>query len=277
MNDTIQPAGPSKGLVERAKAMILSPKSEWPVVAAEADSVQSVFVKYVVPLAAIGPIASLIGGQVFGYGALGFSYRLSLMSSLTTTITQYVLTLLGVFLVAWIANFLSPKFGGKNSFASAFKWCAYAFTAGWVAAVLGIIPALGIIALLASLYSLYVLYLGATPVMAVPQDKAAGYTAVTVIATIVVYIVVATVAGSLTASLNPINAATIASLDGSADQVEVNVPGYGQVKVTDNGDRQTVEIPGMGKVEAKRDGDTVTIEGEGFKAEVRDTTKTAAE
>lgn len=272
MNDPIQPAGSSKGLIDRAKAMIVSPKTEWPVVAAESDSVQGVFTKYVVPLAAIGPIASLIGGQVFGYGAFGFSYRPSLMSSITTAILTYCLTLVGVFVVAWVANFLSPKFGGKDSFPSAFKWVAYAYTAAWVVAIVGLIPALGILSLL-GLYSLYVLYLGATPVMAVPQDKAVGYTVVTVVATIVAYFIVATVAGSLVAAFTPgISSATIASAtaNGSTEQVQVDVPGYGQLRVTDNGNgRSTVEIPGMGKVEVTEDGDTMRIEGEGFETEVR--------
>jgi hypothetical protein len=132
MEDTIQPAGPSKGLVDRAKAMILSPKTEWPVVAAEGDSVQTVFLKYVVPLAAIGPVASLIGGQVFGLGGFGFNIRVPLTFGIASAITQYVLSLVGVFLIAWVANFLSPKFGGKDNFAAAFKWVAYAYTAGWV-------------------------------------------------------------------------------------------------------------------------------------------------
>jgi hypothetical protein len=286
MDDTIQPVGPSKGLVERAKAMILSPKTEWPVVAAESDSVQNVFLKYVVPLAAIGPIASLIGGQVFGYGGFGFSFRLPLSTAIATSITQYVLTLVGIFVVAWVANFLSPKFGGKDSFAAAFKWVAYAYTASWVVGVIGLVPALGILGLL-GLYSLYVLYLGATPMMAVPQDKSVGYTVVTVVATIVAYFVVGLLAASLTGMFTPgINAATIASAN--ADQVNVSVPGYGEVKVTDangtqtvtipgygemkvtdEGGRQTVEIPGMGKVEVTKDGNTTRVQGEGFNAEVQ--------
>jgi hypothetical protein len=206
MNDTIQPAGPSKGLVERAKAMILTPKTEWPVVAAESDTVRNVLFRYVVPIAAISPLAMLIGSQVFGYGAFGFTYRPPLGMALGSAITSYVLTIAGVFVVAFIANFLSPRFGGKNNYAAAFKWCAYAFTAAWVVGIVNLVPALSILTLL-GLYSLYVLYLGASPMMGVPQDKAAGYTAVTVIATIVVYFVVAAVAASLTPMWSP--AATI--------------------------------------------------------------------
>jgi hypothetical protein len=274
MEDTIQPTGPSKGLVDRAKAMILTPKTEWPVVAAEGDSVQTVFLKYVVPLAAIGPVASLIGGQVFGLGGFGITIRVPLMFAITTAITQYVLTLAGVFLVAWVANFLSPKFGGKDNFASAFKWVAYSYTAAWVAGILGLVPALGLLIFLALLYGLYILYLGASPMMAVPQDKAGSYTAVTVVAAIIVYFIVGVLAASFSGLFAPsIGAAAIAGASANgAEAVSVDMGQYGELKVTDNGNgNQTVEIPGMGKVEMTQDGEMVKVEGEGFKATVQNT------
>lgn len=268
MNDTQTAGSPSKGLVDRAKAMALSPKTEWPIVAAEGDSVSAVLTRYVLPLAAIGPVATLIGSQVFGYGAFGFSYRPSIGSAIATAITSYILTVAGVFVVAFIANFLSPKFNGKDNYAAAFKWCAYAFTAGWVVGIVGLVPSLGILGLL-GLYSLYVLYLGATPMMGIPQEKAGGYTAVTVVATIVVYFVVGALAAALTPAFNP--AALIAGAASSDPaNVEVNLGEYGQLKVTDHGDgNQTVELPGIGKVEMSQDGDTVRINAEGLNAEVK--------
>ena len=65
------------------------------------------------------------------------------------------------------------RFGGLADRASAFKLVVYGSTAAWVAGVFQLIPGLGLLALL-GLYSLYLYYVGATPVMRVPQDKAAG-------------------------------------------------------------------------------------------------------
>ena len=67
--------GGQKSLVDRAKAIILKPKEEWPIIAAEPMTQGQIFKGWVLPLAAIGPVASLIGGQVFGYGGFGFSFR----------------------------------------------------------------------------------------------------------------------------------------------------------------------------------------------------------
>lgn len=255
------------GLVDRAKAMIVSPKDEWPKVAAETQSVRDIFVGYVVPLAAIGPIASFVGGQLFGYGAFGITYRPSLMASLTAAITGYVLALVSIFVISWIASFLASKFGGKEDFTRAFRLCAYSMTAAWVVGIFGLIPALGVLGLL-GLYSLYVFYLGAEPMMGVPQEKAVGYTAVTVLAAIVLYFVVAAVAAAVTGITG--GAAGIASRDSDSSRMEMNIPGYGEVRVDTNGDTQTVEIPGMGTVEVTQDGNTVRVQGEGFNAEIEE-------
>ena len=75
--------------------------------------------------------------------------------------------------------------------AQATKVAVYSFTAGWVGGVFLIIPFVGgFLALLASLYGLYLLYLGLPKLMRNPEDKTIGYTAVVVIVTIVVLVVV---------------------------------------------------------------------------------------
>lgn len=267
MSELDQQAEATDGLVARAKAMIFSPTLEWPKVAAEADSVQDVVLRYVAPLAAITPLAGLIRGQMFGIGVLGVDFRPPLMGALTTAITSYVLALASIFAVSWIAAYLAARFGGQASFARAFKLCAYSFTAAWVVGVFGLIPSLGVLSLL-GLYSLYVFYLGATAMVGVPQDRAGGYTAVTFIAAVLLYLV----AGAITAvAFGPLVSITSASTEAGDDaQVEVNVPGYGDVRISNDGQTQTVEAPGLGTVEVTQDGESVTINGEEFSAEITD-------
>ncbi|HZF45773.1 MAG TPA: Yip1 family protein [Sphingomonadaceae bacterium] len=198
MSDNPLSSENTASLIARAKAMIMQPKAEWPKVAAEPGDVKGILIKYALPLIAIGPICSFIGGQLFGYNAMVVMFRPSLSFSLTIAITGFVQSIIALFIVSFIANFLSPKFGGKDDFGSAFKLIAYSMTAAWVAGVFGIIPMLGGIAAIAGgIYSIYVLFLGAAPVMAVPQDKAGGYIAVTVLVAIVVQIILNMIAASL--------------------------------------------------------------------------------
>lgn len=194
-------------IVDRAKAIILTPKDEWVKIAGETTPQGDVLKSYVLPLAAIGPLAGLIGGQVFGYGALGFSYKPSLVWSLSTAVVSFVLGIVSVFVLAFIADLLAPKFGGQPNRAQAFKLVAYGYTASWLAGVFGLVPSLGFFSIL-GLYSLYLLYTGATPLMQVPQDKAVGYTAVTILCAIVLAIIVAPITAAITGlwAVNPLTA-----------------------------------------------------------------------
>ncbi len=175
-------------IVARAKAMIMAPKDEWPKVESEGKSPSQIFTQYALPLILISPICSLIGGQIFGYGAMGYHFRPGFGAALGTAISSAVMSIIGLFLVSYIANFLAPKFGGKDDFSKAFRLVAYAMTAAWVVGVFGLIPMLGILSIL-GLYSIYVFYTGVTPIMGVPAEQAGGYTAVTVIVAIVVNVV----------------------------------------------------------------------------------------
>lgn len=215
-----------KTIVERAKAIILTPKEEWPKIALENQSQGDILKGYVLPLAAIGPVASLIGGQVFGYGAFGFSYKPGLVAALSTAVISYVLSIVGVFVLALIADFLAPKFNGESNRVAAFKLVAYSYTAAWLAGIFGLIPSLGFFGLL-GLYSLYLLYTGATPLMKVPADKAGGYTAVTIIAAIALALIVAPITGLIAGAFG--GAAMVASNDDVSGSV--TIPGVGTVDV----------------------------------------------
>jgi Yip1-like protein len=181
-------------LVERAKNILLQPKSEWEVISGESATVPDLYKAYIVPLAAIGPAASIIGFSLMGVSVpLMGTVRMSILGALGYAITSYVLALVGVFLVALIIDTLAPSFGGEKNQIQALKVAAYASTPSWVAGILMLLPMLSVIALLAALYGLYLLYLGLPLLMKAPQDKAIAYTVVVVVAAVVVMAVLGSV------------------------------------------------------------------------------------
>jgi len=192
-------SGPAAGIVQRAKDILLKPKETWPVIAAEPATTQSIYVPYVVALAAIEPVASLIGGQLVGFSALGVTYHPPVGAALTSAVLSYGLTLASVFILALLIDGLAPNFGGQKDQIGALKVAAYSGTAAWVGGIFGLIPALGMIGLLFALYGLYLLYLGLPVLMKVPEDKAIGYTAVVVIVAIVLFFIVGAVVTAITA------------------------------------------------------------------------------
>lgn len=165
-------------LIGRAKAILLTPRAEWPLIAAEPDTVGGLYTGYILILAALPAVTLLLSSRYFG------------MAILPIAITTYVLSLAGTFLVALIVDALAPSFGGQKDRVQALKVVAYSYTASWVAALIGVVPGLGLLSALAGLiYGLYLLNLGLPYTMKCPADRAIGYTIVTVIAAIVVSVV----------------------------------------------------------------------------------------
>ena len=196
--------GAPASLVERAKNILLSPKTEWPRIDAEPGSIQGIYTSYVMILAAIGPICALIGQQVFGFSALGITYKPPIGYSITSAVLTYGLSLLSVYISSLVIDALAPNFGGTKDPLKAFKVAAYASTAAWIGGVFQIVPSLAMIGLLFGLYGLYLLFLGLPVLMKVPQDKAIGYTVVVIVVQIVLYFVVAMVVAALVASFFPL-------------------------------------------------------------------------
>jgi len=182
-------------LVDRVKNILLTPKTEWEVIDAEPTTVADLYKGYIIPLAAIGPVASAIGALVFGYRGFGIVYRPPVGTVLSSAVVTYLLTLGGVYVLALIIDALAPTFGGTQNQTQALKVSAYSSTASWVVGIFGLIPVLSVLGIL-GLYSLYLLYLGLPVLMKAPAEKAMGYTAVVIIAAIVLFLVIGLVAGT---------------------------------------------------------------------------------
>lgn len=180
-------------IVERVKRILLSPRAEWEVIAEEPTTTAELYTKYICPLAAIGPVALLIGYSFLGISLPGPNYRVPIGAGLTSAIVSYVLALGGTYVLALIIDALAPTFNGQRNQIQALKVAAYSSTAYWLAGIFGLLPPLWILSLL-GLYSVYLLYLGLPVLMKAPRDRALVYTGVVIIAAIVLGIVISTMA-----------------------------------------------------------------------------------
>jgi hypothetical protein len=176
-------------IVERAKNILLSPKSEWEKISGETHTVHGLYTGWIMILAAIPAIAAFIGLSIIGGSVLGISYRVPITAGIAHLLVSYVLSLGSVYVFALIIDALAPSFGGEKNFMQAFKVAAFTPTASWLAGVFSILPPLSILGIL-GLYSLYLLYVGLPKLMKAPEEKALGYTAVVIIIAIVISLVI---------------------------------------------------------------------------------------
>jgi hypothetical protein len=180
-------------LIERVKAILLTPQTEWPVIAREPGDVSVLFTRYVAILALIPALASFIGMFLVG------SY-VPFFSGLVSAIVSYLMTFVLVYVVALIVDALAPTFDAQKNFPNALKLTVYSFTPFWLAGIFSLVPGLSYLRIL-GLYGIYLAWIGLPPLMLAPRDKALPYVATVVICAVILVIVTALIIGR--AFLNP--------------------------------------------------------------------------
>jgi hypothetical protein len=186
------------GLIERIKNIILTPKTQWPVIEAESTAVGQLYTGYVMPLAAFAAVMSFIRMSVIGVNLpFGGTLRTPFVSGLFSSVLTFVMGLIGLYLVGLIINMLAPSFGGQRDQRQALKTAAYAFTPAWLGTALVFLPLGTLLQLCAGIYGIYVLYLGLPVMMRSKPASSGGYTASVVVCSILVGILFGVVAASL--------------------------------------------------------------------------------
>lgn len=198
----------SMNLVERVKSVCLSPDSSWTRIANEHAEASTLIVNYVLPLAGAAAVAQLIGAVVIGqsFGYLG-TYRMPITTALGVAIASLIFAAVGVIVMSFIIDALAPTFGATKNREQALKVAVYSATPVWIAGLLQIIPALGLLVLVGSLYALYLLYLGLPRLMKCPQEKAIAYVGSVIACAIVIGVIGSLVVGRI----GGVEAATIPS------------------------------------------------------------------
>ena len=176
-------------LVNRVKNILLSPKTEWPVIAGETASLSSLLTTYVIPVAAIPAMAALLGGFVSG-GSMRYT--------ISTAIITYVSAILGYVITAYVVDLLANTFKSEKDLNRSAQLVAYSSTASWVAGILIIIPGLGTIGAIAgAIYAIYLMYLGVGPIKKTPEDQKVVYMVIIFVVLLAVSMVLGSVLGML--------------------------------------------------------------------------------
>jgi hypothetical protein len=185
-------------LQARATNILTKPVDEWRVIAHEPATVEGLLRNYAAPLAAIPAVCQFIGLTVVGISVpfLG-TVRSGMASGLAGAVVSWVFALVGAWIAAIVIEKLAPTFQSSGTTVHALKLVVYAMTPVWVAGVLNLIPALGVLTLIAALYAIYLFYLGLPVLMTTPSEKVVPY----MIVSALVIIVVSLCLGAVTAAI----------------------------------------------------------------------------
>ena len=187
-------------LIDRAKNMIVTPKTEWDAVNNETPNPQQIIVQYVVPLVAIGAIATLLGWTLIGK-SYNFGFASVKVKGASLGIRYALVALIagigGTLLTAFVIDALAPSFKSEKNFGRSLQVAAYSGTPGWIGAILGIIPSLALVGSLFGLYGLYLLYLGLPKLKKTPQENGTVYFVAALVTMIVASFVLALILGKI--------------------------------------------------------------------------------
>jgi hypothetical protein len=190
-------------LAARIARLLSDPRAEWVRIGADRESAQDVIRTYVLPLAAIGPIARAVGSLAFGWGAFGITETPTPIAALTTALAGYALSVLGTLFVAFALAGTAPSFGGVKDSRQATKLAAYSATAIYLAGAFQLVPGLVFLGVLGG-YSFYLLYVGAPQLLRVPADRAQPFALAMVAAAIVTYVIAFIAIGAVEGAFTPL-------------------------------------------------------------------------
>ncbi len=182
---------------ERAKAMVLSPSSEWLSIEPESGDAGYLFTNYAAFVAAIPPICEFLRHGVFGAAGRHFRHLHphGFFSSLFGGIVHYLVTFIVLYVMAVVIDGLAPTFSAPKNPQNAMKLAVYSMTPVWLAGVFALIPGLGFLRLLAVIYAVYLLWLGLPILMRCPSDKTGPYALAILVCAIILSIVVSALVG----------------------------------------------------------------------------------
>jgi hypothetical protein len=202
-NVPVKPAQKGINVVDRAKNILITPKTEWAVIEKETYSNNIILTSYVLPMLLIGAVATFIGQGLIGVdNGLGGNTA-NLTGGLVGMLLFVASSIILVYGIAAAIDVLGPSFGAEKNWVRSFQLSAYSLSAAFIGSLFFIFPALWILVLLCALYSLYPLYTGLTILKKTPADKQIAYFAVTLIVTVLLFILLGILEREIIKALQP--------------------------------------------------------------------------
>ncbi|MCH8256971.1 MAG: YIP1 family protein [Proteobacteria bacterium] len=155
--------------------ILFSPKKEWDNIRERNDSIAGIYLKFIVLIALLPPVAWYVGATQVGWSFAGRVIRLTPDSAMQILVLFYISILLGVGFLGFMVHWMSETYGVEgSSYSRGVGIAAYTCTPLFVCGAIGFYPLLWLDILLgcaATAYSVYLLYIGVPIVMQIPKER----------------------------------------------------------------------------------------------------------
>lgn len=178
----------------RVRGLLLAPAEEWKIIDGERPTPRELLMRWALPATLFFFLAQMIGSMAFPPRVGGVSSAPSAVQSIATVVVGTVFMLGGVGMMAWLVDWLAPKFGGKRNFEQALKLTVYSGTAFWASGVFGLVPAIAFLGV-TCIVSFYTLWRGLPVLMRNDADKTLPYAACVIAAAAVIGVTLMALSG----------------------------------------------------------------------------------
>ncbi len=190
------PPASSSNLISRVLGLVTNPAAEWGKIDGEVTSLAKLVTTYTVILAAILPIAFILGGLLAGGGG-------GIGTLIIIALIYYAFQVVVPIALAFVIDALAPTFGSAKNATQAAKLAIYSSTPAHLAGILFLLASnmFGGLQWLPMIIGLgwggFLLFLGLPILMKTPADKAAGYAGASIGAWAVLWVVAQVIINSI--------------------------------------------------------------------------------
>ncbi|RMG45151.1 MAG: DUF1282 domain-containing protein [Candidatus Dadabacteria bacterium] len=170
VNTTVQRCQGYLGrLGNRVLNILFRPRAVWQDIASDRDSVWDIYIKYLLLLAAIGPVCEFFGNFIAKTGH-------TILSSFLASLLAYLVQLFMVYMCAWVVEKLAWLYGGSVSRINSFRLAAFSMVPVFLGGVLSLALPYRYLNFIFILYSLFIFRNGLGQLTDIPEAKQNDYT-----------------------------------------------------------------------------------------------------
>jgi len=168
--------------LRRIVYLIFRPAAEWDAIAGEKTSVDRLLRHYILPLALLAPVATVIGMKAFDRAwdpVHGFLVPAEQILAAGTA--TYFATVGSILVLAAIFTLIGPMFGAPRDYLAALKVATYGAIPVMLAGATLLLPVMAIVAMVGMCHTLYLFWVGVRRVLHVPSEEAAEFVGISLV------------------------------------------------------------------------------------------------
>ena len=168
--------------LRRIVYLIFRPTAEWDLIAEEKTSVDALLRRYILPLALLAPIATVIGMKTFDRDwDPVHGYLVPAEQILAAGAATYFATVGSILVLAAIFALIAPMFGATRDYLAALKVATYGAIPVMLAGATLLLPVMAIVAMVGLCHTLFLFWIGVRRVLNVPRGAQAEFVGISLV------------------------------------------------------------------------------------------------